>query len=254
LNEFYNKSGSRLKHILIRINAFIKGLVLVMRPHIYLGWLKNPFFFLANTLSLTKWIARQDKKNTSNDFFTFRRDYPKRYRLYRFVCERFDLNDSPFDYFEFGVAGGHSFKWWISHCSHNDCRFFGFDTFEGLPESWGTFNKNDMSASVPLIDDPRVKFFKGLFQDTLPDFLRRYDQKEGRIRIVHLDADLFSSTLYVLTSMAPYIRKGDILIFDEFNVPNHEFLAFRIFTESYYIKTRLIGAVNNYLQVALIIE
>jgi hypothetical protein len=54
--------------------------------------------------------------------------------------------------------------------------------------------------------------------------------------------------------MAPYLRKGDILIFDEFNVPNHEFLAFRIFTESYYIKTRLIGAVNNYLQVALIIE
>jgi hypothetical protein len=244
----------RLKKVFIRINAFIKGIVLVLRPHAWLGWLRAPFFFFANTLSLTKWIAGQDVKNTRNDFFTFKRDYPKRYKLYRYVSERFDLNNKPYFYFEFGVAGGHSFRWWVSQSAHSDCRFYGFDTFEGLPEAWGTFNKSDMSASIPAIDDTRVKFFKGLFQDTLPGFLRGFDQKDGMLKIIHLDADLFSSTLYVLTSMAPYLRKGDILIFDEFNVPNHEFLAFRIFTDSYYIKTRLIGAVNNYLQVALIIE
>ena len=243
-----------MKKVFIRINAFIKGLVLVMRPHIYLGWLRSPFFFFANTLSLTKWIASQDVKNTRNDFFTFKRDYPKRYKLYRYVSERFDLINNPFIYIEFGVAGGHSFRWWLSQSSHKDCRFYGFDTFEGLPEAWGTFNKSDMSASMPSIDDSRVKFFKGLFQDTIPDFLREFEQKNEKQKIIHLDADLFSSTLHALTSMAPCLRKGDILIFDEFNVPNHEFLAFRIFTESYYIKTRLIGAVNNYLQVALIIE
>ena len=250
---FINKQ-ERLKKILIRINAFIKGLVLVIRPHIFFGWLRSPFYFLANTLSLTRWIARQDSRNTRHDFFTFVRDYPKRYKLYRYVCERFDLNGNPFDYLEFGVAGGHSFRWWVGQSAHPGSRFYGFDTFEGLPEAWGTFSKSDMSASVPAIDDPRVKFFKGLFQNTLPDFLRGYEEKVGRIKIIHFDADLFSSTLFTLTSMAPYLRKGDILIFDEFNVPNHEFLAFRIFTESYYIKTRLIGAVNNYLQVALIIE
>jgi len=243
-----------LKRIIIRINAFIKGLVLVMRPHVYLGWLRSPLYFLANTLSLTRWIALQDKENTCNDFYTLKRDYPKRYKLYRYVSERFDLNNNPFIYIEFGVAGGHSFRWWVSQASHNGCSFFGFDTFEGLPEAWGTFNKSDMSASIPAIDDPRVKFFKGLFQDTVPDFLRGLDQKDERKKIIHLDADLFSSTLYALTSMAPFLRGGDILIFDEFNVPNHEFLAFRLFTEAYYIKTRLIGAVNNYLQVALIIE
>ena len=74
------------------------------------------------------------------------------------------------------------------------------------------------------------------------------------MKVIHLDADLFSSTLFALTSMAPYLRKGDILLFDEFNVPNHESLAFRMFCESYYVRTKLIGAVNNYLQVALIIE
>ena len=216
--------------------------------------MRSPFFFFANTLSLTKWVASQDIKNTRNDFFTFKRHYPKRYKLYRYVSERFDLINNPFTYIEFGVAGGHSFRWWVSQSSHASCRFYGFDTFEGLPEAWGTFNKSDMSASMPAIDDTRVKFFKGLFQDTIPEFLRGYDQTNEMLKIIHLDADLFSSTLHALTSIAPYLRKGDILIFDEFNVPNHEFLAFRIFTESYYINTRLIGAVNNYLQVALIIE
>ncbi|MDR2886523.1 MAG: hypothetical protein LBV26_00725 [Bacteroidales bacterium] len=53
--------------------------------------------------------------------------------------------------------------------------------------------------------------------------------------------------------MAPHLNAGDILFFDEFNVPNHEFLAFKIFTESYYVKTKLIGAVNNYYQTAFVI-
>jgi len=72
-------------------------------------------------------------------------------------------------------------------------------------------------------------------------------------KIIHLDADLFSSTLFVLTSLAPFLRCGDILFFDEFNVPNHEFLAFKIFTESYYTKVNLLGAMNNYSQVAFMI-
>jgi hypothetical protein len=73
-------------------------------------------------------------------------------------------------------------------------------------------------------------------------------------KIIHLDADLFTSTLFVLTSLGSSLKKGDILIFDEFNVPNHEFFAFKIFSDSFYVKTRLLGAVNNYFQVALIVE
>ena len=59
---------------------------------------------------------------------------------------------------------------------------------------------------------------------------------------------LFCTLLYRV-----YLNKGDILFFDEFNVPDHEFFAFRIFTESWYIKTKLIGAVNNYLQTAFMV-
>ena len=86
----------------------------------------------------------------------------------------------------------------------------------------------------------------------MPAFVKQFPASANK-KIIHLDADLFSSTLYALTSMAPIIKPGDILLFDEFNVPNHEFFAFKVFSESYYIKTKLIGAVNDYYQVALLI-
>lgn len=243
-----------MKKIFIRINAFIKGIVILVRPHIFFGWLRGPFYFIANTLSLTRWIAKQPKKGILNDFYTPRRVYTRRFSLYQYLSEKFELQDKAFDYIEFGVAAGYSFRWWVNNSRAVGSRFYGFDTFEGLPEAWGTFSKSDMASAVPVIDDSRVKFYKGLFQESVPGFIKEWDRKEDRLTVIHFDADLFSSTLFALTSMAPYLKKGDILLFDEFNVPNHEFLAFKIFSDSYYVKTRLLGAVNNYLQVALVIE
>jgi len=194
------------------------------------------------------------KGGVLDDFFVVRRVYAKRLALYGSVIDQLGLALEPLDYLEFGVCGGTSFRWWLEHCPHPESRFFGFDTFEGLPEDWGTFSKGDMAAGVPVVDDARAQFIPGLFQESLQDFLAHYNLKTSRRKVIHLDADLFSSTLFVLTSLAPYLKKGDVLLFDEFNVPNHEFFAFKMFTESFYVKTRMVGAVNNYLQVAFVIE
>ncbi len=226
----------------------------MLKPHIFIGWLREPLLTMSNILSLTKWAASQDTKTILNDFYSPLRDYTKRYQLYQNVVDNLNLKNEGIDYLEFGVSGAYSFKWWLANCVNPDSRFYGFDTFEGLPESWGIYNKGDMAANVPNIDDIRGKFIKGLFQETVANFLSNHNLKNGKRKIVHLDADLFSSTLYTLTSIAPYLKKGDVLLFDEFNVPNHEFYAFKIFCDSYYIKTRLLAAVNNYFQVALIIE
>ena len=43
-------------------------------------------------------------------------------------------------------------------------------------------------------------------------------------------------------------------MFDEFNVPLHEYKAFKEWVESFYINYKVIGEVNNYYQMALIIE
>jgi O-methyltransferase len=243
-----------MNRIIITINSYLKGLIFLIRPHIFIGWLKQPLLMSSNILTLTKWISQQNKKNILDDFYSIKRDYSKRYHLYQYVVDTLSLKNEAVDYLEFGVSGGYSFKWWVSSCDNADCRFYGFDTFEGLPEDWGTYRKGDMAAELPAINDSRVEFIKGLFQNTIPNFLLNCDLRNGKRKIVHLDADLFSSTLFTLTSLASYLKKGDILLFDEFNVPNHEFFAFNMFCKSYYVKTRLIGSVNNYFQVALIIE
>ncbi len=243
-----------MKRIIFPIIRFLKGLIIAIRPHIILGCLSRPLMMVSNILIMTKWIAKQDKNDRLNDFFLPKRDYSKRYQLYQYVVDSLNLKDAIIDYMEFGVFRGYSFRWWVNNCRNNNSKFYGFDTFEGLPENWGLFKKGDMKSDIPVIDDSRSEFIKGLFQDTLPQFLNENKIRFESRKIVHMDADLFSSTLFVLTSLAPYLKKGDILIFDEFNVPNHEFLAFKMFCDSFYIKTKFIGAVNNYLQVALMID
>lgn len=241
-----------MRALYFRLNAWFKGIILWMSPHIYLGFTEKLNLFFSNVIGLSRWISKQDKV-ALNDFYTSKRSGNKREELYREVITSQSIDHQPIDYFEFGVCGGNSFFWWLENNKHTDSAFYGFDTFEGLPEDWGLgFKKGDMAAGVPALNDPRGKFYKGLFQETVPGFIKQFSFSSKK-KIIHLDADLFSSTLYALTSMAPLMRPGDVLLFDEFNVPNHEYFAFKVFTDSYYIKTKLIGAVNNYYQVALVI-
>ncbi len=198
---------------------------------------------------MTRWIARQQRRKFYNDFFVFPRNLEHRYNLYAHVVESQGLANEQIDYLEFGVSQGFSFRWWANQIKHSNARFYGFDTFEGLPESWGTFRKGDMAAGLPQMDDTRCSFYKGLFQDTLYGFIAEHPLKARR-KVIHLDADIFSATLFVLTNLARELRPGDILLFDEFNVPNHEWMAYRIVSESFYLKTELIGAINNYTHTA----
>lgn len=91
----------------------------------------------------------------------------------------------------------------------------GFDTFSGLPEDWnrnpmGTFN---VDGVIPKIDI--VFWKKGLFQDTLPDYLANNNDFSARKLDVHLDADLYRATTFVLNCLQPHLKSGDILLFDD---------------------------------------
>lgn len=235
--------------LLRRINAFCKGVILWTRPGVLFGFLSNPFLFASNLLSMTRWIAQQQCKKIYSDFYVYDRRHDRRYLLYDHIVNEEGLAGIPVNYLEFGVSQGHSFRWWSQVNQHPQSSFHGFDTFEGLPENWGLYDKGAMAAPIPDMNDSRCHFHKGLFQETLIDFLKKYPM-DGKRKIIHLDADLFSSTLFVLTTLARELKPGDILVFDEFNVPNHEWHAYKVFTESFYLKTQLLGAVNNYYQVA----
>ncbi len=235
---------------LLRILSKIKGLFLFFRLDIFIP--TKAFAFLSYSAKLSKWI-KQNKKGSFHDFYTFKLDYSKRQELFEHVITNQNL-DSDIDYFEFGVSTGNSFRWWVNRIKNKNARFYGFDTFTGLPEDWGTFKKGDMSNGnePPVIEGDRHEFYQGLFQQTLIPFLNDY--KTDKKKIIHMDADIYSATLYVLTLITPYLKKGDIIFFDEFNVPMHEFKAFSEWSESFYIKYKVLGGVNNFYQTAIVLE
>ena len=120
---------------------------------------------------------------------------------------------------EFGVYEGNTINF-IS--KYTDKIIFGFDCFDGLPEDWRTgFSKGafNMDGRLPSVSN-NVELIKGLFQDTLEPFLL---SKNEMISFIHLDADLYSSTIYVLEKCVKKIKEGCIIVFDEiFNFPEYD--------------------------------
>ncbi len=175
-------------------------------------------------------------------------EFPDRSSLYRHVAA---IADEPIDYFEFGVWQGASTKEWASLNSHPTSRFFGFDTFEGLPEDWEYHPKGTFSTKgePPKLDDPRTKFIKGLFQDTLRDFLN-YTQPAHRL-IVNVDCDLYSASLFVLGTLDRFFKPGTIIIFDDFYSMGEEFKAFYDYNRSFGRVWNAVGRMPHCVKTAI---
>lgn len=202
------------------------------------------------------WIMSHKNKMLIDSPLRLFRDYSLRFELYNKVSQYFGLGDKKISYLEFGVASGSSFKWWLANNSDASSSFFGFDTFEGLPEDWGGFyKKGDMMSAIPEVNDSRASFYKGLFQDTLTEFISKNNSEisDADVRVIHCDADLYTATIFVLSQMYPFLKKGDIILFDEFNVPMHEYKAFKEFTENFYIALSPIAQVNSFYQTAFVV-
>src|SRR5258708_2862688 len=57
--------------------------------------------------------------------------FPTRFEMHRYIREQLS---EPLDYLEFGVWQGRSLRLWTEIAPDPQSRFFGFDTFTGLPE------------------------------------------------------------------------------------------------------------------------
>jgi hypothetical protein len=185
---------------------------------------------------------------SSHGFFGASR-FVKREELHAHLAQ--PLVEIPVTYLEFGVFRGDSLRRWASLLKHPAARFHGFDSFEGLPESWvlacgkGAF---DVGGELPVIEDPRVQLHKGWFDQTLPLFVK--DFQCGDRLVIHLDADLYSSSAFVLKSLRPWITRGTILVFDEFFDRQHELKAADEFIADAHVKLNCLGVTTGLQQVA----
>jgi hypothetical protein len=173
--------------------------------------------------------------------------------FYRAVAEKVGINE-PILYLEFGVAHGKSIAEMSKVYGHVDARFFGFDSFIGLPEDWlmhsrGAFSNN---GRPPSIDDTRVRFVQGWFQNTAPAAIERLSRLPHRRVLVHFDVDLYSSTLFLLSQFWNYFDEY-FFIFDDFI--HDEVVALADFARAFpvklefFIQTRGSGAPPNPDQV-----
>lgn len=170
--------------------------------------------------------------------FAVRRRVRDRQHVWATIVDQ--LKDRRVLYLEFGVAGGTSIRWWSEHLLHPETRLHGFDSFEGLPETAGVWTKRQFNTGgqIPVIDDARVQFFRGWFHETLPGYV----PPAHDVLMVNMDADLYSSTIYVLRYLRPHIRKGTFIYFDEINHPEHEQRAFEEFLQESGTSFRLVAA------------
>jgi len=135
---------------------------------------------------------------------------------------------------EFGVYSGTSINCFAEH--RPEIIFDGFDSFEGLPEEWSgnmlvDFNKGKKPPTVRN----NVRLHVGWFNETLP----AYAQTVTTASFIHVDCDIYSSTVTIFENLGSKLRQGSVILFDEYFVfPGfklHERKAF----EEYLKKTDL---------------
>ena len=137
---------------------------------------------------------------------------------------------------EFGVYHGLSLRRLAKQVTSP---IHGFDSFEGIPEDWkpgepkGSYSTE---GRIPAMPD-HVTLHRGWFEDTLPGFVATQQEK---LRFVHVDCDLYSSTRTVLEGLRPLFQVGTVLLFDEYlgfeGYEQHEFRAWQEFTARHGIR------------------
>ena len=144
-------------------------------------------------MSYSKWIDRINRRPLLQTFAqnnVLVPSFSSREAMWSFIASRRPM---AIDYLEFGVHQGHSIFHFASENRSAGSRFFGFDSFTGLPEDWNSDYQRghfDVGGKPPKTDDPRIEFVVGSFQETLPKFIANF-KTENRI-VVHLDCDLYS--------------------------------------------------------------
>lgn len=161
-------------------------------------------------------------ENKSDESFIVAEEY-LRYVLSQVEAGADDL------FLEFGVFGGRSIT--LSAWTLPDKIFYGFDSFEGLPENFrydwakGSF---DMRGVEPIVPE-NVRLIKGWFNETLPPFVKNHPQK---CAYIHVDCDLYSSTKTIFDNLKNQIGAGTIIAFDEyFNYPGWQEYEYKAFME-----------------------
>lgn len=217
-----------MKEYLLQISKFLLTKIGALLPNKFVYRLQTIVYYFR----LAKWMQK-------NNFSTKKR-LLNRNLVFDEVAKK--IANKKVLYLEFGVYKGDSMRYWSKALKNPESILHGFDSFEGLPEDFefdGVFTKGtfNVKGEIPKIDDNRLKFFKGWFNETLPNYLLpEYD-----VLVINIDADLYSSTKYVLDFLRSHIKKGTYIYFDDLARPDHEPRAFEEFIKESGLNFKVIA-------------
>jgi hypothetical protein len=110
-------------------------------------------------------------------------------------------------------------------------RVIGFDTFEGLPDDWGSLlRKGTFATTAPAFSDLlNVGLEVGRIEETLPRFLQGNLQP---ISLVHIDCPYYDINVFILEHVLPLMPPNAVVIFDEYyGYPSYEEHEFKAWAE-----------------------
>lgn len=143
-------------------------------------------------------------------------------------------------YLEFGVASGKT----INHLAtlFPEITFYGFDSFEGLPEDWRPeFKKGTFKCAIPEVNT-NVHLIPGLYNYTIPPFAATH---RDRVVFINIDCDLYSSTRTIFHILGERMGEGTVIFFDELlgyiGFEHGELAAFNEFVTYFDIKYKILG-------------
>jgi hypothetical protein len=156
---------------------------------------------------------------------------------------------------EFGVFEGKSINFFATKCPN--ARVFGFDSFLGLEEDWGGWilSKGHFSTNGVLPKcASNVKLNKGWFVDTVPIF--KNELQDEVISFLHIDSDTYKPAKYVLNALADNLKRGSIIVFDEYfgytGWRLHEFKAFQEFVLEHNVEYKYIAYTGEQVAVEIL--
>ena len=136
------------------------------------------------------------------------------------------------DYYEFGVFRGyalHAAQAAARALRADSMRFYGFDSFKGLPTVPAVDNNGSMffagqfSCSRDFVEDAlrrngadlsKITLVEGFFEDSLtPELRSRHPFRPVGVAVI--DCDLYASTVPVLNWLDDLVQPGSILMLDD---------------------------------------
>ncbi len=228
------------------MNRFLKQ---ILRPFISLIPVNVRIWLVAKQKGIS-FQAEKRRRVQREKYWKFHIDNHEKLML---SISNYAFVNRPIDgyYMEFGCCSAVTMRlaWDNFHWIFPEWKFIAFDSFEGFPEIQDIDRQEIWKKGKSSMDEqkfiscllnhgiPLEKFstVKGFYDTTLTSELQQ-KLLPTKAAVVYVDCDLYASTVPVLQFIVPFLQRGTVIVFDEWNAfwgdpDKGERRAFREFQE-----------------------